>query len=107
MSEPLLGGVRPERGKLIEEGVGFFHPHLSQAFALVAELHPGDTRLTVPAVTRPDLVHPVLARDGDLFGLVVDAAGVRRPFAEVERAAPSAVQIDLQAWWRLVFILQA
>jgi hypothetical protein len=29
------------------------------------------------------------------------------PLAEVQRAAPSAVQIDLQAGWRLVLILQA
>ena len=42
-------------------------------------------------------MHPVLARDGDLFGLVVDAAGVGSPFTEVQRAAASAVQVDLQA----------
>ena len=85
--QPLLGGVRPEAGELIEEGVRLFDPHLAQAFALVAELHARDAGLAVPAVALPDLLHPVFARDGDLLGLVVDAAGVRRPFAEVQRAA--------------------
>ena len=49
MPQPLLGGVRPEAGELVEEGVGLFHAHLPQAFALVAELHACDARLRRPS----------------------------------------------------------
>jgi hypothetical protein len=93
VSEPLLGGVRPETWNLIEEGVRLFNLHLAETLSFVAEFHAGDARLSIPAIAGPDFLHPVLARDGDLGGLVVDATGMRRTLAEVDRGQTPAREL--------------
>ena len=49
MSEPLFGGVGPETGDLIQESICLFDIHLAEAFALVSELHPGNSQTSRPS----------------------------------------------------------
>src|SRR5262249_42626016 len=96
VAEPLQRGVRPQARKLIEEQVGVLDAELLETFPLVAELDPCHAGFSVPAVGPPDFLHPVLARDSDLFGFVVDHTGVRSALAELVASAASAGHVQFQ-----------
>src|SRR5260370_39326712 len=69
-----------------------------RASTFVELLHAGRAVLPVPGMPFPDRPHPGLARIGEFLGLVVDAAGVRRAFAELVAGAAPALPVQFEAW---------
>src|SRR5690348_7748082 len=96
MAQPLPGAVGPQAVQLVEQLIGTLNAHLAQTFPLVAKFNAGDRRFAVPAVLAPDLVEPLLVMHLDLCRLVIDAAGMRRRLAEVERLDPPPVPVRLR-----------
>ena len=93
--QPLEGRIGPHSRQLVKERIGVLDAHLMQAFPLVDKLHTSDTALSIPAVTRPDGLHPVFMGDGDLFGLVVDATGMYASTTELIAGASPPMLMHL------------